>query len=349
MKRLRSKLISARYVATLVIVAAFAIPLLVASAAGAAIVTVGSPLIGSFSTSTIGTGNTLFNLRGEPNPTSPVDGAVVGWNIIGASGGPYFLRILAPTGLGQFTGAGKSAGATPLSTGLQHFTTLLPIKTGQLIAFDHTNAGDTIGTLSVPGNEWGFFSPTLEEGATATPSVGPNIELGFNAEVQPAPTIFVIGTTSGSTAGGTSVLISGTDLEGTTAVKFGGAAATFGQVSETAVLATSPASATAGSVPVSVTTRAGTATAAQSFTYQAPPSPAPLPPTPGPAIAKCVVPKLLGKHLKAAKKAIRAAKCKVGQVTKEPGVTLGDGTVVKQSPKSGTKKPVGAAVSVRLG
>ncbi len=316
-----------------------------ASSAQAAIVTVGSPLVGSFSPAGIGSGNTLFNTKVSGFTTSPVNGLVVGWNVTGAAGGPFYLRILNPVGTTEFTGVGKSGPGTPLTTGVQHFAASMPIKAGQMVAFDHTNPGDTIGVIaSTVGGEANFFpAPGLAEGATAAPTTAGALELGFNAEVQPAPVVLVLGTAAGPVAGGTAVLISGTDLEGATSVKFGGAAAVFGQVSETAVLATSPPSASAGGVPISVTTRAGTATSSQLFTYQAPAPP------PAAVVANCVVPNLIGKHLKAAKKKISAARCKVGKVVKLEGVTAKTGTVVKQSPKPGKVRAVGSKVNLKLG
>jgi hypothetical protein len=80
-------------------------------------------------------------------------------------------------------------------------------------------------------------------------------------------------------------VISGHDLTGATAVKFGGAAAVGFRVdSDTQITASAPPSAAIASVPVSVTTVAGTATSGQSFSYEG-----------------CRVPKLKGKKLKAAK------------------------------------------------
>jgi hypothetical protein len=327
----------------------------IAASAQAAIVTVGSSLVGTFAPATIGNGNTLFNLKGPANPVSPVAGSVVGWNIIGASADPFSLRILSPAGPTEFTGGAKSAPATPMNTGIQHFDTLLPIKAGQTVALDHTNADDTIGVLSVATSEWGFFPPPatpLGEGATAKPTVSPGLAVGFNAEVQPAPAVLALGTTSGPVAGGTSVVLSGTDLAGATAVKFGSAPAVFGQISETAVLATSPSTTSPGAVPISLTTRAGTGTSSQLFTYQAPaaaPVPASQPPVTTIVAAKCIVPNLIGKRLKGAKNTIRGRHCKVGLIRKEEGITAKTGTVVKQNPKPGTTKTAGSAVTVKLG
>jgi hypothetical protein len=73
----------------------------------------------------------------------------------------------------------------------------------------------------------------------------------------------------------------------------------------------------------------------------------PLPPTPPPPT--CTVPKLEGKKLKAAKKKIRAADCKVGHVGKKKGVTAKSGKVIHQSPKAGKVLGAGSQVKVKLG
>jgi beta-lactam-binding protein with PASTA domain len=52
-------------------------------------------------------------------------------------------------------------------------------------------------------------------------------------------------------------------------------------------------------------------------------------------MAACTVPKLTGKKLKAAKKGLTRADCKLGKVTKKKGATAKGGKVVKQSPKAG--------------
>jgi DNA-binding beta-propeller fold protein YncE len=59
--------------------------------------------------------------------------------------------------------------------------------------------------------------------------------------------------------------------------------------------------------------------------------------------ATCVVPKLKGKKLKADKKRLRNANCKLGKVKGPKG-----GRVKKQSPKAGTVLPVGSTVNVKL-
>ena len=85
-----------------------------------------------------------------------------------------------------------------------------------------------------------------------------------------APTLTLASPNSGSTAGGTSVTLTGTNLTGATAVTFGGTAATSYTVTDaTSITATTPAHA-AGAVNVVVTTPGGTATLTNGYTYRLP-------------------------------------------------------------------------------
>lgn len=85
----------------------------------------------------------------------------------------------------------------------------------------------------------------------------------------PLPDLVSLLPTSGPTAGGTSVVLTGTDFTGATAVSFGGvAAASFTVDSSTQITAVTPAL-TAGAKDVSVTTPYGTDTLAASFTASA--------------------------------------------------------------------------------
>ncbi|MEO3998122.1 putative Ig domain-containing protein [Mesorhizobium sp. CAU 1732] len=97
--------------------------------------------------------------------------------------------------------------------------------------------------------------------------------LGYTLTVaEPAPTITSISPTSGPTAGGTSVVITGTNLTGATGVTFGSTAViSFTVDSATQITATTSAHAE-GAVDVAVTTPGGSATAAGAFTYEVPAS-----------------------------------------------------------------------------
>ncbi|MBV9311387.1 MAG: PASTA domain-containing protein [Solirubrobacterales bacterium] len=64
------------------------------------------------------------------------------------------------------------------------------------------------------------------------------------------------------------------------------------------------------------------------------------------SVKKCVVPRLKGKTLKKAKKALKRAHCKLGKVT---GRKRKHGHVKKQKPKPGKVLAAGSKVSIKLG
>ena len=88
------------------------------------------------------------------------------------------------------------------------------------------------------------------------------------------PTVTAVSPSSGPTAGGTSVTITGTNLTGASAVKFGGTNASGYTVnSATQITATAPAG-SAGTVDITVTTAGGTSAtgASDRYTYMAAPT-----------------------------------------------------------------------------
>jgi IPT/TIG domain-containing protein/PASTA domain-containing protein len=270
---------------------------------------------------------------------SPVDGRIVRWRVRGASNKPgYAIRVLRPAGEElEFTGAGTSAPATPIGPGIETFETSLPIEAGDYVGLDLPPEGQ-IGALE--GASVARFGPRLLDGETR---MGSSFSYGltFNADVEPAPSVVLISPNSGPIAGGTAVAIAGADFTGVSAVHFGATPATaFTVESERRLTAVAPPSAAAGAVDVTVTTQAGTsaATPDDHFTYIAPPQ-----------AAECIVPNLHGKTLKAAKRRIRRADCKLGRVRKARGATAKSGEVVKQRPKAGTHAAAGASVNVTLG
>ena len=103
------------------------------------------------------------------------------------------------------------------------------------------------------------------------------IQTRFAAANKPLPTVTSVTPSSGNIAGGTSVVIAGTNLTGASSVKFGTTAATDVVVnSATQIHATAPAHA-AGAVSVTVTTGNGTSSTNSLYTYSAPPAPTPAP------------------------------------------------------------------------
>ena len=83
----------------------------------------------------------------------------------------------------------------------------------------------------------------------------------------PAPTVASVSPNTGSTAGGTAITITGTDLTGATAITVGGAVCTSIVASATSATCTTPAG-TSGTASVLVTTSGGTNAANTLFTYQ---------------------------------------------------------------------------------
>lgn len=306
------------------VVAAIAMALS-ASGAQASTVTVGSVLPIEYTSSPFGQVKTMFNTalpeRGA-NLTSPVSGAIVRWRIQGAKGGPFYLRVLHPNGGGAYSSAGTSGGATPSGIGLQVFTANLPIKAGDQIGIDPTNPTDEIGIAPVPNSSFGFIFPPPPDGATVAPNGTGTGEIELSAEVQPTPTVTGVAPNFGSIAGGTEVTITGTDLNGTSAVKFGTVPATSYRVdSDTQITAVAPANPEPNAFDITVTTVAGASAAnlrSDGFSYRA-----------------CVVPKLKGRNLRVAKNVLRGAGCKPGTAKMLDKATAKTGKVTTQNPKPG--------------
>jgi hypothetical protein len=66
-----------------------------------------------------------------------------------------------------------------------------------------------------------------------------------------------------------------------------------------------------------------------------------------PAGTACVVPRVVGRSLRAARRALRAAHCRVGDVVRRRRAT--HGLVVSQRPRAGAQRPAGATVSLVVG
>lgn len=114
--------------------------------------------------------------------------------------------------------------------------------------------------------------------ATKTWIVCPTINNGYPAFMlsQPVgtcspPDVSAVTPASGTTAGGTSVTISGTNLANATSVTIGGTAATVTANTATSITATTPAG-TAGAADIVVTNGNGSDTLVGGFTYAAPQS-----------------------------------------------------------------------------
>ncbi len=126
-----------------------------------------------------------------------MNGVIVRWHLIKSTGGPFRLRVLRPAG-SSFTAVGTSASAEAVTPGLETFATNLPIRAGDTIGLDVVK-GLIVGAVPNPASVIAVISPILVEGATEPlTATGTGAEFAFNAEVQPAPTVTLIGPKSGS-------------------------------------------------------------------------------------------------------------------------------------------------------
>lgn len=322
-----------------VVCAVSALALAMATAAQASVISIGSVLPEKFTATEFTRVQTLFNTalpQAGANLASPVNGAIVRWRIQGASGGPFYLRVLHPNGKGAFEAAGTSLPASPTGEGLQTFATNLKVQAGDLIGVDPTNATDKIGVADTSGANYASIFPTPFDGSVVPPSEtfgGKEIEL--SAEVQPAPEVTAVTPPFGSVTGTTLLTIAGKNFNGATAVMFGSVpAASFTVDSDTEITATAPRSARPGKVDVTVTTLAGKNpnTRFDDYVYRA-----------------CVVPALRNKTLNTAKTLLRRRGCKLGHVKKVDAPAKKEGKVLKQTPRPGKILAPGARVRVNVG
>jgi uncharacterized protein YhjY with autotransporter beta-barrel domain len=179
----------------------------------------------------------------------------------GGSGTAPAITAVNPAG-------GPSSGGTTVTISGSGFTGATGVKFGAMAATAFAVNSDSQITATSPAGAAGGvdISVITANGTSAVSSAD-----RFTYAASAAPTVTGVSPTSGSTAGGTSVTITGANFTGATGVKFGAApATTFTVVSATSVTATSPAG-SAGTVDVTVTTSAGTSVTSTSdhFTYTA--------------------------------------------------------------------------------
>jgi hypothetical protein len=320
------------------------VAMLAPTAARASTVTVGSSMIGPYAPAMLCghssggggggapcTQTTLAVAGPGTTVASPIDGAIVRWRIAGGTNliPGYAIQVLRPASGGGYTTVAMGSPHTLSSSFVSVIDETLPIKAGDLIAID-TPANASVGEYSLfpQAEQEAYWMPPLANGSTGSPTgTQDNQELGFNADVQPAPGVNLVNPSSGSITGGTKVVIAGHDLNGATAVTFGSVPASFTVDADTKITATAPKGSAVGPVDVVVTTPAGRSPAdpADRFTYEA-----------------CVVPKLKGKSLAKARKKLGNSDCRLGKVK-------GSGKVRKPSAGAGTLLPPGGTVNLKLG
>jgi hypothetical protein len=172
-------------------VALVALGAMIAPAPGHATVTVGSNLqrapqlgLGCGSVCTVAVGTLDQPTFAAPGGLrSPVNGTVVRWRIrTGPSATSTAFRVIRPTGINVFTGAGTSAAVTPTLNTVSEFPTSLPIQIGDLIGINCCDPG-TGNYFRISDGDSPQWNPSLG-GSPRTPTDTQG-ELLLNADIEP--------------------------------------------------------------------------------------------------------------------------------------------------------------------
>ena len=178
-----------------------------------------------------------------------------------------FTYVPAPAVTGLSPVSGPTAGGTPVTISGADFTGATDVSFGPNAAITYTvDNATTITAASPAGSGIVHVMVTTPSGVSATSSTD-------QFTYVPQPVVTAVSPTSGPSAGGTPVTISGTDFTGASGVSFGATAATTFTVDNgTQITATSPAG--SGAVNVTVTTTGGVSATgvADLFSYIAAPS-----------------------------------------------------------------------------
>jgi len=179
--------------------------------------------------------------------------------------------------------AGPLAGGTTVTLTGSGFTGATGVTFDGVAGSDFTVVSDTTATVVTPAHTAGAVDVVI-----TGPGGSGTLADGFTYLAAPALTS--VDPSSGSTAGGTTVTLSGSGFTGTTGVTFDGiAGADFAVVSDTTATVVTPAHA-AGAVDVVITGPGGSDTLTDGYTYVTPPpSITSLSPTSGPTAGGTVV------------------------------------------------------------
>jgi hypothetical protein len=175
--------------------------------------------------------------------------------------GDQFAYTTSPAVTGISPTSGPSVGGTSVTITGNNLAGATAVKFGGAAGAIVSNSPTSIVVTSPAGTGTVDVSVITPAGSSAVTAAD------RFTYIPPAPTIVGFTPTSGPTAGGTSVTITGTNLAGATAVTFGTTAAAITANSAGAITVTSPAG--TGQVTLSVTTPGGTVTSTAKFTYVA--------------------------------------------------------------------------------
>ncbi|WEK58165.1 MAG: IPT/TIG domain-containing protein [Candidatus Brevundimonas phytovorans] len=211
-----------------------------------------------------GTVDVVVTAQGVTSATSPAD---------------QFTYLTAPTVTSITPSSGLAAGGASVVITGTDFSDVTGVRFGDTPAMNFTVDSETQITAIAPASAGGPVDVRVSTtgGTSATSAADQFTYLAV-------PTVTAISPSSGPTAGGTSVIITGTNFSGATGVRFGEVSTTgFAIFSETMIVAMSPGG--IGAVDVRVTTAGGTSatSAADPFTYVGAPTVTSVSPTAGPS------------------------------------------------------------------
>ena len=230
------------------------------------------------SSKTVGTTAAVsVEIGGQPAPVDSVSSTQVTVTAPAHAAGTVAVTVTTPGGTsGALTYtyvavpvvASVSPSAGPLSGGVSVVISGENLSTASAVDFGATpavvvSAASTQVTVTAPAHAAGTVSVTV-----TTPKGTSTASNAARFTYDAVPTISSLTPTSATTTGGTSVVISGTNLSTESGVDFGATPAVVVSDASTQVKATAPAHA-AGTVPVTVTTPGGTS-GGVSFSYVAP-------------------------------------------------------------------------------
>lgn len=156
--------------------------------------------------------------------------------------------------------SGPTTGNTSLEITGTNLTGTRGVKIGTFNATIETVTATKVAVKTAAGT--GTTLPIHLVSASGWLSTASPIVYSYN----PPPTVTSLNVTSGITAGGTTTIITGTNLLNVTSVTVGGVSATLGANSQTTQAITTP-STTVGAKDIVITTPSGTVTATGAFTY----------------------------------------------------------------------------------
>ena len=194
------------------------------------------------------------------------------------SSADQFTYVPRPSVTSLSPNFGPTAGGTSVTINGTSFSGTTAVQFGSTAATSFSVNSDTQITATAPAGSAGSVDVTV----TAPGGIS-DTSSADQFTYKPAPTVSALSVSSGPAAGGTTVIITGTNfLYGASKVSFGSADASFIVDSDTQITATSPAG--TGTVNVTVTTEGGVSvtSSADQFTYIPAPAVSAISPVSGP-------------------------------------------------------------------